>query len=162
MSNSPATEREGLTDFLDKQRGILVRKIEGLTDDEARSVPTVSSMSLLGMLRHCALWERRWFQVIFAGRTFPGEWPEVKSKGNLADFEVGPDDTVLYWLAYYQEQVAESRRIVAGSDLDARCARAGAADYNLRCVVLHLIEETARHAGHADILRETIDGSTGE
>jgi hypothetical protein len=162
VNNSPATEREALADFLDKQRGILVRKVEGLTDEDARSVPTASSMSLLGMLKHCALWERRWFQVIFAGRSFPGEWPEVKSKGNRADFEVGPGDTVLYWLACYQEQVAESRRIVAGSGLDARCAWPGAADYNLRCVVLHMIEETARHAGHADIIRETIDGSTGE
>ena len=94
-NSSPTSEREALTAFLDKQRAILVRKIEGLTDDDARSTPTASSMSLLGMLKHCALWERRWFQVIFAGRTFPGEWPEVRSKGNIADFQVGESDTVL-------------------------------------------------------------------
>jgi hypothetical protein len=159
---SPTSEREALTAFLDKQRAILVRKIEGLTDDDARSAPTASSMSLLGMLKHCALWERRWFQVIFAGRTFPGEWPEARSKGNIADFQVGESDTLLYWLGYYADQVAESRRIVADADLDTPCARPGNTEHNLRWVVLHHIEEIARHAGHADIIRETIDGSTGQ
>jgi uncharacterized damage-inducible protein DinB len=162
MNLSPAAEREALTAFLDKQRDILVRKIEGLTDDEARLTPTASSMSLLGMLKHCALWERRWFQVIFAGRSFAGEWPEVKSKGNVADFEVGPGDTVLSWLAYYHDQVAESRLIAAAADLNTPCAHPGDEDINLRYVVLHMIEEVARHAGHADIIRETIDGSTGQ
>jgi hypothetical protein len=159
---APAAEQEGLSAFLDKQRDILIRKIEGLTDDDARSTPTASSLSLLGILKHCALWERRWFQVIFAGRTFPGEWPEDGRRNwRAADFEVGPDDTVLYWLAYYRDQVAESRRIVANSELDARCARQGEEDRNLRWVMLHHIEG-ARHAGHADIIRETIDGATGE
>jgi hypothetical protein len=162
MSPAPSSEREALTAFLDKQRDILVRKIAGLTDQDARSTPTASSMSLLGMLKHCALWERRWFQVIFAGRVFPGEWPEVRSPHNRDDFEVGPDDTVLYWLGYYEDQVAESRRIVAGSELDARCAQPRNEDLNLRWVLLHHIEEVARHAGHADVIRETIDGSTGE
>jgi hypothetical protein len=159
---SPADEREALTAFLDKQRDAFVRKIEGLTDDDARLTPTASSMSLLGMLKHCGLWERRWFQVIFAGRSFPGEWPEVTSPGNRADFEVGPDDTVLYWLGYYHDQVAESRRLVDAAELSTPCADPGNEEFNLRYVVLHMIEETARHAGHADILRETIDGSTGQ
>jgi hypothetical protein len=158
---APASEREALTAFLDKQRDILVRKIEGVTDDDARSAPTASSLSLLGIIKHCALWERRWFQVIFAGRSFPGDWPEVRSKIR-ADFEVGPEDSVLRWLGFYSEQVTESRRIVADSELDARCALPGMEDRNLRWVLMHHIEEVARHAGHADIIRETIDGSTGE
>jgi len=158
---SPASEREALTAFLDKQRDILVRKIDGVTDDDARSAPTVSSLSLLGIIKHCALWERRWFQVIFAGRSIPGDWPEVRSKIR-ADFEVAPDDSVLQWLSFYAQQVAESRRIVASAELDARCALPGMEDRNLRWVLMHHIEEVARHAGHADIIRETIDGSTGE
>jgi hypothetical protein len=97
-----------------------------------------------------------------AGRTFPGEWPEVQSQDNIDDFRLGDDDTVLYWLACYHDQVAESRQIVAGLDLGAPCARPENADINLRCVLLHMIEEVARHAGHADIIRETIDGSTGQ
>jgi len=156
---APASEREGLTGFLDAQRDILVRKIEGLTDQEARTAPTVSSLSLLGILKHCALWERRWFQVIFAGRSFPGDWPEVRSPLG-EDFQVGEHDTVQHWLGYYREQVEESRLIVVAADLDAPCAMEP--DRNLRWVLLHHIEEVARHAGHADIIRETIDGSTGE
>jgi hypothetical protein len=62
MNSSPASEREALTAFLDKQRDILVRKLEGVTDDDARKTPAASSLSLLGILKHCALWERRWFQ----------------------------------------------------------------------------------------------------
>ena len=162
MNSSPASEREALTAFLDKQRDILVRKIEGVTDEDARAIPTASSLSLLGILKHCALWERRWFQIIVAGRTFAGEWPEVKSNWTIDDFAVGPHDTVLYWLAYYRDQVAESRRIVADRDLDAPCAYAEDSDTNLRWVLMHHIEEVARHAGHADIIRETVDGRTGE
>jgi hypothetical protein len=155
---APASEREGLSDFLDRQRDILVRKIEGVTDQDARTAPTVSSLSLLGILKHCALWERRWFQVIFAGRSFPGDWPEVRSPLR-EDFSVSEDDTVQHWLGFYREQAEESRRVVAAADLDAPCAMEP--DRNLRWVLLHHIEEVARHAGHADIIRETIDGSTG-
>jgi hypothetical protein len=105
---APASEREGLTQFLDQQRDILVRKIEGVTDQQARLAPTASSLSLLGILKHCALWERRWFQVIFAGRNFPGDWPEVRSPLR-EDFKVGEDDTVAHWLGFYQEQVEERK-----------------------------------------------------
>jgi uncharacterized damage-inducible protein DinB len=162
LDTAPASEREALTGFLDIQRDALTRKIDGVSDEDARKTPTASSLSLLGILKHCALWERRWFQVIFAGRRFAGEWPDVRSKHNLADFQVGPQDTVQGWLAYYNEQIAESRRIVADSDLDARCKLSGLEDHNLRWVLLHHIEEVARHAGHADIIRETIDGTTGQ
>jgi hypothetical protein len=157
---APTAERAALAAFLDKQRDILVRKIEGVTDDDARLTPTASSLSLLGIVKHCALWERRWFQVIFAGRSVPGDWPEVRTTMR-ADFEVGPGDTVVQWLSFYCDQVEQSRQIVADSDLDARCALPGMEDHNLRWVLLHHIEEVARHAGHADLIRETIDGSTG-
>ncbi len=168
INKSPASEREALTSFLDKQRDILTRKVDGVADAQARLAPTASSLSLLGILKHCALWERRWFQVIFAGRTFPGEWPQAGRRVLLADFATGPQDTVPRWLIYYREQVAESRRVVAESELEAPCAfwpdywSGRAEDRNLRWVLLHHIEEVARHAGHADIIRETIDGSTGE
>ena len=158
---APASERAALTAFLDKQRDILVRKIEGVSDEDARRAPTASALSLLGIIKHCALWERRWFQVIFAGRSVPGDWPEVRPAIS-ADFEVGADDSVLQWLGCYAEQVEESRRIAASSELDARCALPGMTDRNLRWVLMHHIEEVARHAGHADIIRESIDGSTGE
>jgi uncharacterized damage-inducible protein DinB len=159
-SLSPASEREVLTRFLDRQRDALVSKLDGVSDADARRAPTASALSLLGILKHCALWERRWFQVIVAGRQFPGEWPEVQSEGNVDDFRVGDDDTVAVWLAYFREQVAQSRQIVSGLDLDAPCAQPENSDINVRWVLAHMIEEIARHAGHADIIRETIDGST--
>jgi hypothetical protein len=161
MSVSPASEREALTGFLDRQRDALIRKLDGVSDADARKAPTASSLSLLGILKHSALWERRWFQVIVDGRSYPGEWPEVQSEGNVDDFIVGDEDTVAGWLAYYQDQVTLSRQIVARLELDAPCAQPENSDINLRWVLAHMIEEVARHAGHADIIRETLDGSTG-
>lgn len=124
--------------------------------------PTVSSLSLMGLLKHSALWERRWFQVIVAGRTLPGEWPEAEVQDwQDEDFRVDEQDTVKRWTAFFEEQVAISREIVAGLALEAPCSRSDLVDRNLRWVLLHMIEETARHAGHADIIRESIDGGTG-
>lgn len=124
--------------------------------------PTVSSLSLMGLLKHSALWERRWFQVIVAGRILPGEWPEAEVQDwQDEDFRVDEQDTVKRWTAFFEEQVAISREVVAGLALEAPCRRSDLVDRNLRWVLLHMIEETARHAGHADIIRESIDGSTG-
>jgi hypothetical protein len=78
-----------------------------------------------------------------------------------ATFDLNDEDTVESVLAYYREQIAISREITASRDLEARCARPDLVDENLRWVAMHLIEETARHAGHADIIREAIDGSRG-
>jgi uncharacterized damage-inducible protein DinB len=161
---SPATEREAMCGFLDLQRAALVRKVEGVDDVAARRAPTASSLSLLGLLKHCALWERRWFQIIVAGRTFPGEWPEIEVPGEemeAEEFRVDEHDTVRHWVAYFNEQASISRQITADRDLNAPCAWPPLADRNLRWVLLHMIEETARHAGHADIIRETLDGSRG-
>jgi Protein of unknown function (DUF664) len=121
----------------------------------------VSALSLLGTVKHCAFWERRWFQVIMAGRRFPGEWPEGDYTGMAEDFVVDENDTVGQWVAYYREQIEQSRVIAASMDLDARCLRTDLVEANVRYVLFHMIEETARHAGHADIIRETVDGSRG-
>jgi len=162
LTFSILNERDALCGFLDVQRAALLRKVEGVSDSDARKAPTASSLSLLGLLKHSALWERRWFQVVVAGRTFPGEWPESgKAAWRTDDFLVGEDDTVAQWASCYNDQVAMSRQITAGIGLDAPCARQDLAPRNLRWVLLHLIEETARHAGHADIIRETLDGTRG-
>jgi uncharacterized damage-inducible protein DinB len=158
---SADSERNGLEGFLDRQRDAIIRKIEGLDDATARTAPTASALSLLGIVKHCALWERRWFQVVAAGRKFPGEWPEGDYTGMAEDFVVDENDTVEHWVAYYREQIEQSRAVVASMDLDTRCARPDLIECNLRYVWFHLIEETARHAGHADIIRETLDGSRG-
>lgn len=76
---SPETEKAGLFEFLGYKREALINTLQGLSDAEARMTPTASSLSLLSLVKHSAIWERRWFQVIVAGRRFPGEWPEMRS-----------------------------------------------------------------------------------
>jgi uncharacterized damage-inducible protein DinB len=154
------SEREALNGFLDLQREALIRKVEGLPEADARKAPTASSLSLLALIKHSAIWERRWFQVLLAGREFPGEWPEAEDDTE-PDLQVSESDTVDYWVGYYREQIEASRAVVAERDLDAPCASPVVARRNTRWVVLHMIEETARHAGHADIIRETLDGRRG-
>jgi hypothetical protein len=155
------TERAGLSEFLDYQREALIDKLQGLSDEQARTTPTSSSLSLLSLIKHSAIWERRWFQIIVAGRAFPDEWPEVRSAQLDPTFQLTDEDTAETVVADYREQIAASNKIMGSFDLDAPCAWSEMADQNLRWVALHMIEETARHAGHADIIRETIDGSRG-
>lgn len=155
------SERAALASFLDAQRDQLIRKIEGLDDETARRTPTASSLSLLGLIKHAATWERRWFQVIMEGRVFPGEWPTVSDDPRDADLIVDETDTVEHWVAYYREQIERSRVVAASLELDDPCAQPDIIDCNVRYVLYHMIEETARHAGHADIIRETLDGSRG-
>jgi uncharacterized damage-inducible protein DinB len=160
-TQAPGSERQALETFLDSQREAVFRKIDGLDDATARKAPTASALSLLGIVKHCGLWERRWLQVVAAGRRFPGEWPEGDYTGMAEDFIVDENDTVEQWVAYYREQIEQSRAVAASMDLDAPVARTDIIDGNLRYVLFHLIEETARHAGHADIIRETLDGAVG-
>jgi hypothetical protein len=77
------------------------------------------------------------------------------------DFVVDETDTVEQWVAYYREQIEQSRAVAASMDLDTRCPRTDLIKCNVRYVLFSMIEETARHAGHADIIRETLDGSIG-
>jgi Protein of unknown function (DUF664) len=157
----PGTEREALTACLDRQRHALLRKVEGLTEADARRAPTASSLSLLGLLKHAATWEERWWQGVVAGRPLADGWPDQQPEVPDADFLVGDDDTVALAVARYREAAEVARSIVATTELDAPCARLDVFDGNVRWVLLHLVEETARHAGHADILRESLDGSRG-
>ena len=157
---SPETERAGLLEFLGYKREGLIAKLAGLSEEQARSTPTVSSLSLLSLVKHSAIWERRWFQVVVAGRHFPGEWPHVRSVEEDSTFRLADDDTIDAVVADYREQIAASNEILATSDLEGPCAWPEMAEQNLRWVALHMIEETAHHVGHADIIRETIDRSS--
>ena len=161
MSLTPSSEREALVSFLDAQRIGLIRKVEGVGDEAARRTPTASSLSLLGLVKHCATWEQRWFQVVVAGRQSPDRWPEVRPEPRDAELMTVDGDTVSEWIAEYREQIERSNGIVAAMDLDDACARTDIVECNVRYVVFHMIEETARHAGHADIIRETLDGVRG-
>jgi hypothetical protein len=161
---SSGTERATLREFLDYQREALIGRLRGLTAEQARMAPTASALSLLSLVKHSAIWERRWFQIIVAGRSFPGEWPEVPDRGtDQVDptFRLTDDDTIETVVNDYREQIVASNEILGSFDLEARCARSDKVDENVRWVAVHMIEETARHAGHADIIRETIDGTRG-
>lgn len=155
------SEREALALNLDAQREGLLRKIEGVDDAMARQVPTASSLSLLGLVKHAVTWEHRWFEVIMAGRESPSGWPDVLPEPRDADLMVDEGDTVGHWVAAHREQVDASRAVVAAMALDDPCARDDIIDCNVRYVLFHMIQETARHAGHADIIRETLDGTRG-
>ena len=89
------TERAGLREFLDMQRDALIEKLRGVSDEDAKRAPTVSSLSLLSLVKHSATWERRWFQVVVAGLRFAGEWPEVQPQDENA-FRLTDDDIYLH------------------------------------------------------------------
>jgi hypothetical protein len=155
-----ATEQGALGGFLDRQRDALISKLTGLSDQDARRAPTVSSLSLLSLVKHAAVWERRWFQIVVAGLVFPGEWSGEDEDGR-ATFDLAGDDTIASVVGFYRDQISLSDKVIAATDLGAPVARTDLIGQNVRYVVLHMIEETARHAGHADIIRETIDGHRG-
>ena len=162
MAPPVADERDALLSFLDHQRAMLRLTAHGLTDDQARSAPSVSPLSVGGLIQHVALGERGWMQIVLGRRG--GTDDEYQS-----NFRLGPDDTLADVLALY-DQVAEETRVVLDGipDLgrtvpvprDAPWFPADVEAWSVRWVLLHLIEETARHAGHADIVRESIDGAT--
>jgi hypothetical protein len=154
-------DRAALIASLDEQRVIAANKARGLTRDQSIAVVMPSGTTLLGVVRHLAWVEVEWFQQIVAGRdvALPAdEHPDVD-----ASFVVAEGDTPESVLAFYDSVCAESRAIVDERNLDD--VTAGAHPYFGRCtigwVLHHMIRETARHAGHADILREQTDGSAG-
>jgi hypothetical protein len=155
-------ERETVAGFLDWYRAVVERKVDGLSPDAARTVMTPTGMSPLGIVQHLGWAERGWFREIFAGEdveSIDGE------DDNSAEFAVGTDDSVDSVLEFYRTEVEHSRRIVAESpSLDALSARPTKyrEHVSLRWILVHMLEETARHAGHLDLMRETIDGTTGD
>lgn len=150
----PPDELSGLTMFLEEQRAALLRKLDGLTDEQATHRPTVSSFCLLTLVKHVAFVERRWFQLEIARRDVEGLWPPPDDR----ELRIEAGDDVVSIRALYESVIAENRVILAGvTDLDSLSP----GGLNRRWVVLHLIEELARHAGHADLIRETLDGSKG-
>ncbi len=155
-------ERETLGGFLDWYRAVVERKVEGLTLDDAKREMTPSGLSALGTLNHLAWVERGWFRETFAGEDV--EAIDVDGD-NSAEFAVGDDDTVASVISFYRSEVDQARRIVRGApSLDALSARE--TNYrervSLRWILVHMVEETARHAGHLDLMREAIDGQVGD
>ena len=159
-----AGERDMLSGWLDFHREVLLWKCEGLTDEQLkrRSVPP-SNLSLLGLVRHMAEVERGWFRVVLLGEDMPDLY--TTPEGPDPDFNGVDDADVAETFRTFEQECAAAREAVAAApDLDLiseeRSKRTGEA-WSLRWIVTHMIEEYARHNGHADLLRETIDGATG-
>jgi len=146
-----AGERETLLALLQYQRDSLVRKVAGVSDDDARREFVGTGTTLLWLVKHLARAEDLWF-----GQRFAGAEPVIR------DDVVGPADSLDAAIDTYRATSARVDAIIAAASLEDLCADTGAESMvNLRWVLMHLLEETARHAGHADILRELIDGQTG-
>lgn len=153
------SEKELLEAFLDFQRDTLLWKVSGLTDEQLRKAWTPSGMSLLGLVKHLAYVERNWFQNRFLMRDLPVAWSEDDPDG---DFRIEPDETGASIVAFYRAEVAASKQIVAEAESLDTIAQHPKRPHSLRRIIVHMIEETARHAGHADLMREFTDGQTGE
>lgn len=147
-------ERDGLLTFLAQQRDGLRACVLGLTDEQARATPAASGLSLGGLIKHSARTERRWVIAGIAGQPLPGLWP-VENWPD--DFLMGQDETLAGLLSYYADTAQRTEQIIAGI-ADLGQPQASDAERSVRWVLLHLIKETARHAGHADVIRETLDG----
>jgi uncharacterized damage-inducible protein DinB len=160
------SERDALGQYLDYQRETIVLKTEGLTREQlAQRIPT-SGLTLAGILYHLALVEEGWFEVDFLGhawrKDFAGvDWVADPDYEFRTALEKEPD-----WLRRrYRDACDRARQVIAAAgSLDdvSVSTRVGGKPFTLRWVMLHLIEETARHAGHADLLREAVDGTVGE
>ncbi|MGW6197135.1 DinB family protein [Kribbella sp. NPDC055110] len=154
-----ADERDALTQQLDFHRATLLRKLEGLDDEPLRRPMTASGLSLLGLVKHLAETEHGWFIRIYGGLPEPDLFPTDNDPD--ADFRLGPDQTADVLVGQYLKTCERARAVVAAGGLDDVVTTPWGAEVNLRAVLVHMIQETARHNGHADIIREAIDGATG-
>ena len=156
-----ADERGGLLGYLAQQRHVLRVAAFGLTDEQARATPKCSSLSVGGLIKHVASVERHWMDVVLQRSNGP-------AKDYDANFRLGPDETLAGVLSLYGGVATHTEAVIAGiTDLGQPVPvpqgvpwfPADVAAWSVRWVLLHVIEETARHAGHADIVRESLDGA---
>jgi uncharacterized damage-inducible protein DinB len=154
-------EKPMLSAFLDRYRETILWKLEGLTKEQASARLVPSATTLLGIVKHLAYVERAWFPIYFAGEPASYPWAEDEPDQDI-DFRVEPTDTIESARALYQQEIARSREIVADALLDDLSKEQDRGPRSLRWIMVHMIEETARHAGHADILRELTDGAIGQ
>ncbi|MGT2461516.1 DinB family protein [Sinomonas atrocyanea] len=165
-----ATEADTLLGFLDFHRATLEWKTRGLTDDQLRTTLPPSTMSLGGLLKHLALVEDHWFAEVAGGAPEPEPWASVDWTADREwDWHSAAQDPGDALRALWAASVARSRAVTdrllaegpgALGRLHARPN--GRTQFSLRWILTHMVEEYARHNGHADLLRESIDGSVGE
>jgi hypothetical protein len=168
-----AGERADLLDTLHKHRALFLHTVDGLTDEQAASRPTVSELCLGGLVKHVTAVERNWADFVVNG---PAEQPDIdwanvdwsNPPARVLEYQNGfrmvDGETLGGLVAAYQETAAATDDLVRTVDLDASQPLPEApwfepgGRWSARRVFVHIVAETAQHAGHADILRETIDG----
>ncbi|GAA3000765.1 DinB family protein [Kitasatospora sp. NPDC006786] len=155
-----ADERATLAGFLDYQRDTLAMKCAGLTAEQLRArVLEPSGLSLLGLVRHLAEVERGWFRNVLNDEGLPGFWKHPD--GSFAEFDADtadPDEAFAIW----RRECDRARELVSAAESLDVLGHYGDEVFSLRWILTHMIEEYARHNGHADLLREHLDGTTGE
>jgi uncharacterized damage-inducible protein DinB len=152
-------EKESLQVSLDRHRDVILWKLEGLGEEQVRRPMTPSGTSLLGLVKHLAAVEYGWFCETFGRETEPLPFDE---DDETADLRAEPHETTADIAAFYgRARVAADRVIDELTVEDVGTAWFGDT-VSMRWVLIHMIEETARHAGHMDIVRELIDGMTGD
>jgi len=148
-------EKTSLHISLDRHRDVVLWKLEGLDDEQLRRPMTPSGTNLLGLVKHLAGVECQWFAQTYGRDTEPLETDPV------ADMRARPHETTAGIVAFYERARAASDQVIEELDLDALGTAWFGKQVSLRRVLIGMIEETARHAGHMDILRELLDGATG-
>ena len=161
-----AGELAMLGQYLDYHRATLAAKAAGLDGTGWRAQLAPSELTLAGLVKHAALVEDHWFTSILLGQEMPEPWESAPWDDDRDwEFHTAPDEAPDYVLGLYAEACDRSRAAVAQvGDPDAHAARTvrDGHQVSLRWIMLHMLEETARHNGHADLLRESVDGATGE
>lgn len=140
--------------FLASHREALLGMLDGLTLEQAMSKPTVSDLSLYGVVKHCAFVERRWVLGALGRQLIPGIVPP---EDRDQEFRADPGEDIDWLRTFYSDVARANDDVLDGiADLDAWSGREG---MNVRSVLLHLLEELAQHRGQADVIREAIDGT---
>ncbi len=160
------SERDLLGQYLDYQRETILLKTDGLTREQlGRQIPT-SALTLAGILYHLALVEESWFEARFLGHGYREDFAGIDWDADPEyEFRTALDKEPDWLRRRYRDACNRARQVTAAAgSLDdvSASALADGKPFTLRWVMLHLVEETARHAGHADLLREAIDGTVGE
>ncbi|HVX45654.1 MAG TPA: DinB family protein [Mycobacteriales bacterium] len=153
-----ADERRTSETFLDLYRDIVLAKVEGISEEDARRRLVPSLTTIGGLVKHLRWVEFGWFDRLFAD----GAGDNRREHDRDWEFRVEPGETLAQFVLDYRAACARSREIAAGRSLEETVPHHRMGQVSLRWIYVHLIEETARHAGHLDILREQIDGRTGD
>ena len=160
------TEAVQLRSWLDFHRATLKQKAAGLTQEQLAQTLAPSTLSLGGLVKHMALVEDNWFSVVLLGNEDAAPWQGVDWDADRDwEFHTAADDSPEVLLGLLDDAIAASDAILdeVGDDLDLRAkqSRRDGTPFDLRWILIHMIEEYARHNGHADLIRESVDGSTG-